>query len=320
MMGIVMDRLTGFAVFLLTLLPLLTNCDGATQPKPIAQELKAPVVATASSPEKVTPVVIVNSPLGKSAVDSPAGAKATIVRRVAPETVLVPGGTFNNGVSNVTLTSFRMSTTEIPQGLYRSVTGYNPSTFNDFDNKPVENVTWYDAAEFCNKLSVLAGREKVYSITDRSPETGYPITSATVSFDMTKNGYRLPTEAEWQFAAAGGNLSAGYRYAGSNTVSEVAWTSENSSNQPHVVASLSPNELGLYDLSGNVWEWCQDWYDDYPTTDQTDPVGADSGSGRALRGGGWAGGCGVGAEVKCRGSYFPDYDGNNFGFRVVLRP
>jgi sulfatase modifying factor 1 len=173
--------------------------------------------------------------------------------------------------------------------------------------------------EFCNKLSVTEGLTPAYAITARTPTMGYPITSATVTMDMAKNGYRLPTEAEWEYAARGGSSTHGYAYAGSNTIDGVAWYYNNSWGTTHPVGGKEVNELGLYDMSGNVWEWVWDWYGSYPSGAQTDPVGASSGSYRVIRGGGW----------DCDASYWtvagrlnvvPSYRDAIGGFRVVSRP
>jgi formylglycine-generating enzyme required for sulfatase activity len=167
-------------------------------------------------------------------------------------------------------------------------TGREPATGEVQGNRPVENVTWYDAIEFCNKLSEKEGLQPVYTISGRTPATGYPITGATVTADWGKNGYRLPTEAQWEYAAKGGPDSPGsYTYAGSNTIGDVAWYSSNSGDKTHEVGKKDPNGLGLYDMSGTVWEWCWDWYGSYSSDAQTDPAGAVSGTGRVERGGGW---------------------------------
>jgi sulfatase modifying factor 1 len=149
----------------------------------------------------------------------------------------------------------------------------------------VEQVTWYDAVEFCNKLSAREDLQNVYTITARSPATGYPITSVTVTTDWTKDGYRLPTEAQWEYVARGGASTLGHTYSGSNNIDTVAWYSSNSGSKTHATGGKTANELGLFDMSGNVWEWCWDWYGSYPSGTQTDPVGAASGTIRVYRGG-----------------------------------
>ena len=214
--------------------------------------------------------------------------------------ILVEGGTFAMGsnddgydderpVHNVTLDSYYIGETEITQAAWRAIMGTNPSEYTG-DNRPVENVSWEDAQEFCKKLSELTGKK-----------------------------YVLPTEAQWEYAARGGNKSKGYTYSGSNTIGDVAVYSGNSVSGHSNVKSKKPNELGIYDMSGNVWEWCSDWYDDYSSSPQANPLGPSSGSYRVLRGGSWrsyASDC----RVASRGRYNPSRLVNNYGFRIVCLP
>jgi formylglycine-generating enzyme required for sulfatase activity len=209
----------------------------------------------------------------------------------------------NETQHTVTLTKgFWMGKYEVTQEQYQAVTGVNPSYFHGGSGRepaagevqgkrPVEYVTWYDAVEFCNKLSEKEGLQGVYTITSRSPATGYPITSATVTADFAKNGYRLPTEAQWEYACRAGTATAfnngNNDYTNAALVGAVAWYSGNSSNRTHEVGTKLPNAWGLYDMHGNVWEWCWDWYGTYASGAQTDPVGAASGAYRVLRGGYW---------------------------------
>jgi formylglycine-generating enzyme required for sulfatase activity len=246
------------------------------------------------------------------------------------EMVFVPGGSFQMGdtagggysdekpVHTVTLTGFYMGKYEVTQAQYQAVMGNNPSYFSG-NNLPVENVTWFDAIEFCNKLSEREGLQAVYTISGRSPSTGYPITSATVTANWSRNGYRLPTEAEWEHAAKGGNGSPGnYTYSGSNTVGNVAWYDGNSGSATHAVGTKAANGLGLHDMSGNVWEWCWDRYSSsyYSSSPANDPRGASSGSVRVGRGGSWY----FSAEyVRSAGRFNsdPDYRGSVIGFRLA---
>ena len=186
--------------------------------------------------------------------------------------VYVSGGTFTMGATSeqgsdalkneepthsVTLSSFYLCKYEVTQALWRAVMGNNPSRFKG-NSLPVEQVSWNDCQTFISRLNNLTGKN-----------------------------FRLPTEAEWEYAARGGNRSRGYKYSGSNALSDVAWYEDNSGDKTHPVGSKSPNELGLYDMSGNVWEWCSDWYGTYSSSSQTNPTGASRGSNRVRRGGGW---------------------------------
>ena len=186
--------------------------------------------------------------------------------------IKVEGGTFTMGATseqgsdayddekpthNVTLSSFYLCKYEVTQALWQAVMGENPSNLKG-DNLPVEQVSWDDCQTFITRLNNLTGKN-----------------------------FRLPTEAEWEYAARGGNRSRGYKYSGSNVLSDVAWYDDNSGDKTHPVGSKSPNELGLYDMSGNVREWCSDWYGTYSSTAQTNPTGSSSGSLRVLRGGSW---------------------------------
>ena len=213
--------------------------------------------------------------------------------------IKVEAGTFQMGstsgesdekpVHQVTLTKdYYIGETEVTQELWTAVMESNPSHFTDSDQLPVEFVSWDDCQEFIAKLNALTGKN-----------------------------FRLPTEAEWEFAARGGNASQGYTYSGSNTVSDVAWYYDNSGNKTHEVAMKAPNELGIYDMSGNVWEWCQDWYDGYSSEAQTDPTGPTSGSLRMFRGGGWNN-FDIFCPVSNRCWNNPSNASNILGLRLVL--
>ncbi len=235
--------------------------------------------------------------------------------------VFVQGGTFSMGsnsggsdekpVHQVTISSFMIGKYEVTQEQYQRVIGTNPSNFtsgSDAGKRPVEQISWYDAVAFCNRLSEMEGLEKVYVIN-----------GTNVSADFKRNGYRLPTEAEWEYAARGGEKSKNFTYAGSNDVRQVAWYDDNSGKQPRVVGTMTPNELGIYDMSGNVWEWCWDWYGSYGSGQQTDPLGASSGSDRVIRGGSWDYSA-VALRSAYRSCYSPDNRFDNIGFRVARRP
>jgi formylglycine-generating enzyme required for sulfatase activity len=238
--------------------------------------------------------------------------------------VPIPAGNFTMGNSSygthtVTLSAFHMSAYDITQSQYQTITGTNPSYYaQNFDAAtcPVERVTWYDAVEFCNLLSIADGFTPVYTITARSPASGYPIWSATVSADFTKNGYRLPTEAQWEYACRAGTTTT-YFWGDSNAeTSSYAWWYGNTSYITHGVGQKLPNPWGLYDIVGNVSQWCWDWHGAYPTEAQTDPTGPSSGTQRVLRGCGFNGSS---CESANRGwdSLGYRYGDYGYGFRVV---
>ncbi len=198
--------------------------------------------------------------------------------------------------------SFMMAATEVTQGQWQAVMGSNPSRFSGCGaDCPVEQVSWHDAVKFANALSKKEGLQAAYEISGKS-----------VSWNKSANGYRLPTEAEWEYAARGGQRHV---YSGSNTVSAVGWTSDNSGSKTHKVAGKQANAWGLYDMTGNVWEWCWDWKGTYSTT-STDPVGAQSGDNRVRRGGSWFNRPAY-ARVADRYRNTPDYRDDNLGLRLV---
>ena len=167
-----------------------------------------------------------------------------------------------------------------------SENGWN--TYGVGSNYPMYDVSWEDCQAFITKLNALTGKN-----------------------------FRLPTEAEWEFAARGGNNSRGYKYSGSNTLSNVAWYDDNSRNKTHPVAIKAPNELGIYDMSGNVWEWCNDWYGSYTSASQTNPTGPISGSHRVFRGGSWVN-IARGCRVSLRNSITPAGRNDDLGLRLAL--
>ncbi len=189
----------------------------------------------------------------------------------------------------VTITrDYYIGETEVTQELWQAVMGNNPSNFTGDLQRPVERVSWDNCQEFIEKLNQLTGKQ-----------------------------FALPTEAQWEFAARGGNKNLGYKYAGSDSLDEVAWYESNSGNEVHTVKAKKPNELGLYDMSGNVLEWCVDWCEIYDSDSQTDPIGPATGTGRVSRGGGWnynAKQCRSSRRILASPGFHSDY----LGFRLVL--
>ena len=219
--------------------------------------------------------------------------------------IAVEGGTFQMGSPEsdteayavempqheVTLSNYYIGETEVTQELWETVMGSNPSGFKG-PKLPVEKVSWNDCQTFIGKLNAQTGKT-----------------------------FRLPTEAEWEYAARGGKKSKGYTYSGSNAIGNVAWYSDNSGDITHEVGTKQANELGIYDMSGNVWEWCQDWFGKtyYENSSTTDPHGPVSGTYRVLRGGSWflsARYC----RVAIRNYNSLDVRDLNYGLRLVLAP
>lgn len=242
-----------------------------------------------------------------------------------PDMVLIQGGTFEMGdvegkgaisekpVHKVALSDYYLARTAVTfeeYDLYCEAMGVKKPDDRGWGRgkHPVINVSWFDAVRYCNWLSEQTGLRKVYTIEGE-----------TVTVDWYADGYRLPTEAEWEFAVRGGNLSEGFQYSGSDNLDEVGWYDNNSGGQTHPVGEKKPNELGLYDMSGNVWEWCWDWYDAYSAVVQRDPKGPDKGDNRVLRGGSWDF-----SARSCRVSYrnisTPDYRYDFLGFRLAAFP
>ena len=226
------------------------------------------------------------------------------VNGVSFEMVYVEGGSFDMGatsergsdayndekpVHRVTLSGYYIGKCEVTQELWEAVMGSNPSNFRGAQN-PVESVSWNDCQNFIKKLNSLTGRT-----------------------------FRLPTEAEWEYAARGGNQSSHYKYSGSGNIDDVAWYYDNSGSSTHAVGTRTANELGIYDMSGNVWEWCSDWYGFYSAGAQTNPQGPSSDSCRVLRGGSW-GNDARGCRVSNRNLSGPGNSNGHSGLRLVLVP
>ena len=231
---------------------------------------------------------------------------------VAFQMVEVRGGTFTMGATSeqgsdaksdekpahkVTLSDYYIGKTEVTQALWKAVMGKTVSQIaseNNWDkygvgdNYPMYYISWNDCKTFISKLNALTGKN-----------------------------FRMPTEAEREYAARGGSKSRGYKYSGSNRLGDVAWYDDNSGGKTHEVGTNSPNELGLYDMSGNVWEWCSDWYGAYSSASQTNPKGPDSGANRVRRGGCWDGDA-RGCRCSSRDNIGPDARGTSLGLRLCL--
>ena len=240
------------------------------------------------------------------------GTKSFTVGGVSFEMVRVDGGTFTMGgtseqgnepdgnevpVHQVTLSSYYIAKTEVTQALWEAVMNKSITqitaekgwkTYGVGANYPMYDISWADCQEFISKLNALTGEN-----------------------------FRMPTEAEWEYAARGGSKTLGYRYCGGNKVNDVGWNKDNSGSMTHPVASLAPNELGLYDMGGNVWEWCSDWFGSYQSTPQTNPTGGTSGTYRIVRGGSfydYASWC----RVSARFAIAPETRYFDQGLRLVL--
>ena len=253
--------------------------------------------------------ISIGSKVSVKPVINTSNKKQTIDTKI--DMVLVKYGGFNriHGFSKsyfVELPSFYIGKYQVTQKEWQDVMGNNPSHFKG-DNRPVEQVSWYDAVEFCNKLSEKEGLTAAYILS-----------GANLTCNWSANGYRLPTEAEWEYAARGGNKSRNYMYSGSNKARDVAWYGFFIGRQTHDVGTKSPNELGIYDMSGNVWEWCWDWYAGsyYKSSPSSNPKGPSSGSYRVLRGGSWSNGDGS-CRVDNRDYNSPGNCYSDLGFRLV---
>ena len=301
-----------FLFLLMASLPQISygQASGGAIKRPVkkpAQTTTAPTKPTKQSKPTTTPTSV--------------SSQTITVGGVSFKMIRVDGGTFTMGATSeqgsdadddekpahqVTLSSYYIGETEVTQALWEAVMGSNPSHFKG-TNRPVEKVSWDDCKTFISKLNAITGKT-----------------------------FRLPTEAEWEYAARGGNKSNGYKYSGGNTLDEVSWFWENSGNtrlsgiwnsddmtanncRTHDVKQKKSNELGLYDMSGNVWEWCQDWYggDYYSSSPQSNPQGPSSSSNPVIRGGSWEGG-GGNCRVSGRSSSSPFFGYNYIGLRLAL--
>ena len=292
---------TKIILFLLCLATLntmgQTNGTITRQRKTTAKKETQQRKTTQAAPKKTQPARQAQQQKPAASTSMPKMSLDDIMRNM----VYVEGGTFTMGATSeqqnpdydekpthtVSLSSFYIGKYEVTQALWKAVMGSNPSNWKG-DNLPVENVSWNDCQTFLRKLNAMTGKN-----------------------------FRLPTEAEWEFSARGGNWSRGYQYSGSNVLSDVAWYDDNSGNKTHNVGTKNPNDLGIYDMSGNVWEWCQDWKGSYSSSVQTNPKGPRSGSDHVNRGGGldsYAWRC----RVAARNGAWPGIGCYHLGLRLAL--
>ena len=281
-------------IALMAFLPIVAFAQGA------GGQVRRPVKkqqTTSTAPEKKR-----QTPKKDSEQKPSKPSNEAIIQRLVKNMVYVEGGTFTMGATSeqgsdaesdekpihqVTLSSFSIGKYEVTQEEWEAVMGNNPSSFKG-SKRPVERVSWNDCQEFIRKLNTMTGKH-----------------------------FRLPTEAEWEYAARGGNKTIGYKYAGSDNFDRVAWCNNNSGDTTHDVGQKSPNELGLYDMSGNVWEWCADWYGSYNSNSQTNPSGPSSGSYRVRRGGSWINSAWC-CRVSYRGRSSPGSTSYDLGLRLAL--
>ncbi|MDR0567998.1 MAG: formylglycine-generating enzyme family protein [Spirochaetaceae bacterium] len=243
--------------------------------------------------------------------DSDADSRAEDTTPIPVDMERISAGVFDMGgqggaspAHTVGVEDFFIGKYEVTQEQYQAVMGTNPSYFSGEpaadetpEKRPVENVTWYDAAEFCNALSLRNGLTPAYTISGR-----------TVTWDRGADGYRLPTEAEWEYACRAGTADA--------VTSGSSWYYRNSGNKTHTVGRKTPNEWDLYDMYGNVAEWCWDWYAQYERRVQINPAGPESGVNRVARGGSWYS---VGEDIGpfYRDYEFPSFRDSDLGFRLA---
>ena len=258
--------------------------------------------ATAIQQSIVSQPIVAQQPVVQTPVTISDNISIPVKNGISIDMVRVEAGTFTMGATaemkdpfdwekpthQVTLTNdYYIGKYEVTQALWQAVMGNNPSYFKG-GNLPVEQVSWDDCQDFLSKLNSITGKK-----------------------------FRLPTEAEWEYAARGGKKSRGYKYSGSNNLSDVAWYDRKSKNKTHAVGTKQSNELGIYDMSGNVYEWCQDWFEEYSSSSQVNPTGANSGSGRVIRGGSWFDAARF-CRSSCRNDSTPGGRYGILGLRLVL--
>ncbi len=291
-----------FVLILLSIMPKLVMAQvaGGEVRRPSKPAVKSTLKPTPKPSPKSTPNLKKGTKQGSSA--SQTSRRDRVLEKLVSNMVYVEGGTFTMGATSeqnsdassdvkpahqVNLSSFSIGRYEVTQEEWETVMGSNPSYFKG-KNRPVEMVSWKDCQDFIKKLNQLTGMS-----------------------------FRLPTEAEWEYAARGGSKSHSYKYSGGNDIGSVAWYWDNSSNKTHEVGQKQSNELGLYDMSGNVKEWCFDWKGDYLSSSLANPKGPSSGSDRVNRGGSRSLNAGF-CSVFYRDGYAPSYRNSDLGLRLAL--
>jgi len=273
----------------------------------------------------------------------PEAAASTIGFRVVRSVGLmqtIAGGTFTMGCTpeqgsgcqndefpphTVTVDDFQLARYEVTQGEWAALVPEYTPFYNrgEGERHPTYRVSWYDAATYCNRRSLAEGLEPAYYFDPAYTEVfdslvGDQLAYVDIYWKESANGYRFPTEAEWEYAARGGNQSGGYRYAGSNDLGSVAWYDANGNTTTHPVGQKAPNELGLYDMTGNIYEWCWDWYDDdyYSVSPTDNPKGPNQGTLTCIRGGSWISSA-DGSRVANRLNFLPGARRTTFAFRLA---
>jgi len=282
-------------------------------------------------------------PLAKRGGAAPENNRSSLGFRVARSSSFmrrIEGGTFTMGCTpeqspdcqndefpahTLTLSSFLLSRFELTQAEWAALMPEYSPLYNrgEGSDLPTYRVSWYDAATYCNRRSLQEGLEPAYYFDPAFTEVfdslvGDQLAYVDIYWKKSAGGYRFPTEAEWEFAARGGNLSEGYRYAGSNQLDAVAWHSGNAEDTTYPVGQKQPNELGLYDMTGNIYEWCWDWYASgyYSNSPANDPAGPETGTLTCIRGGSWIS-SESGSRVANRLNFLPGARRTTFGFRLA---
>ena len=246
---------------------------------------------------------------GSATPESSGGAVEDSAWASLVEWVEIPAASVTRGTATYSISSFEITTTEVTRDVYTKVMGDAPQQANEGEDFPIENVNWYQSVLFCNAYSKLLGRDTAYIYTSVGDESY--LKDLVIDYGA-KGAIRLPTENEWEIAARGGTTTK--YYWGSEEAKNYAYYAQNKG--PVAVGQYLPNEYGLYDMGGNVAEWVNDWYGSYENKDLKDPTGAETGTNRVVRGGGWSDKASALASNE-RGKKAPLYKGHSLGFRIA---